>query len=299
MVASHARGKSSTNWKDTRSFVAAHPFFAPAPGIVVNTIHTTPLRPLWIAFLRRWVTGGSRAAGCRFLGGVAQWCLTLATPTATQQIMGDLTTAAAVRPAVSRDRLSPTARGLMYCHIKAKVSTKWRTSQQFRFFDMTKIHAADPIPAKCLETLSCRQSASPSASSRLLRRVRAERKWCSGAGSEEPAGHHHHGDPRSARNFADGGANPAPARRPARTGDRAGEEDHKRRFAGGAADRSIARFDQEPIGDQGDYDLGIRFEGGISIRLPLTIERAKGLITLLTGVTTCGHPRRPLGFSPR
>jgi len=55
----------------------------------------------------------------------------------------------------------------------------------------------------------------------------------------------------------------------------------------------------EPVGDQGDHDLVITFEGGISIRLPLTIERAKGLITLLTGVTTCGHPRRPLGFSPR
>lgn len=55
----------------------------------------------------------------------------------------------------------------------------------------------------------------------------------------------------------------------------------------------------ETIGDQGDYDLVIRFEGGISMRLPLTIERAQGLITLLTGVTTSNPPRRPLGFAPR
>lgn len=55
----------------------------------------------------------------------------------------------------------------------------------------------------------------------------------------------------------------------------------------------------ESIGDRGDYDLVIRFEGGISIRLPLTTERAKGLITLLTGVTAGGRPQRPLGFSPR
>src|SRR5579862_8364424 len=55
----------------------------------------------------------------------------------------------------------------------------------------------------------------------------------------------------------------------------------------------------EPVGDQGDHDLVITFEGGISIRLPLTIERAHGLITLLTGATASGRHGRPLGFSPR
>jgi deazaflavin-dependent oxidoreductase (nitroreductase family) len=39
-----------------RALVSAHPFFAPAPVIPINTIHVTLLRPLLIAFLRRWVT---------------------------------------------------------------------------------------------------------------------------------------------------------------------------------------------------------------------------------------------------
>jgi deazaflavin-dependent oxidoreductase (nitroreductase family) len=39
-----------------RSLVSAHPFFAPAPVFPINTLHVTLLRPLMIAFLRRWVT---------------------------------------------------------------------------------------------------------------------------------------------------------------------------------------------------------------------------------------------------
>ncbi len=38
-----------------RSIVSAHPFFAPAPFAILNLLHRTLLRPLSVAFLRRWV----------------------------------------------------------------------------------------------------------------------------------------------------------------------------------------------------------------------------------------------------
>jgi deazaflavin-dependent oxidoreductase (nitroreductase family) len=38
-----------------QALVAAHPFFPPAPVGVVNLVHRTVLRPLTVAFLRRWV----------------------------------------------------------------------------------------------------------------------------------------------------------------------------------------------------------------------------------------------------
>jgi deazaflavin-dependent oxidoreductase (nitroreductase family) len=39
-----------------RAIVAAHPFFPPAPFGVLNLLHRTVLRPVSVAFLRRWVT---------------------------------------------------------------------------------------------------------------------------------------------------------------------------------------------------------------------------------------------------
>lgn len=38
-----------------RALVSAHPFFVPAPFAVLNFLHRTLLRPLWIPFLRWWV----------------------------------------------------------------------------------------------------------------------------------------------------------------------------------------------------------------------------------------------------
>ncbi len=38
-----------------RALVTAHPFFAPAPFVIVNAVVLTLFRPLWVAFLRRWV----------------------------------------------------------------------------------------------------------------------------------------------------------------------------------------------------------------------------------------------------
>ena len=41
---------------DTKSaLMSAHPFFVPAPFGVLNFLHRTLLRPLWIPFLRWWV----------------------------------------------------------------------------------------------------------------------------------------------------------------------------------------------------------------------------------------------------
>jgi len=40
-----------------RAIVSAHPFFVPAPFAVLNCLHRTLLRPLWVPFLRWWVTG--------------------------------------------------------------------------------------------------------------------------------------------------------------------------------------------------------------------------------------------------
>ena len=50
-----ARAEIIDDVETKRSLVSAHPFFAPAPVIPINTIHITLLRPLLIAFLRRWV----------------------------------------------------------------------------------------------------------------------------------------------------------------------------------------------------------------------------------------------------
>lgn len=38
-----------------RSIVSAHPFFPAAPFAVLNLLHRTVLRPVWIPFLRWWV----------------------------------------------------------------------------------------------------------------------------------------------------------------------------------------------------------------------------------------------------
>ena len=40
-----------------RRLIAAHPFFVPAPFAVLNLLHRTLLRPLWVPFLRWWVRG--------------------------------------------------------------------------------------------------------------------------------------------------------------------------------------------------------------------------------------------------
>ena len=39
-----------------RRLVREHPFFAPAPFALFNFLHRTVLRPLWLPFLRWWVT---------------------------------------------------------------------------------------------------------------------------------------------------------------------------------------------------------------------------------------------------
>jgi deazaflavin-dependent oxidoreductase (nitroreductase family) len=38
-----------------RSIVSTHPFFPPAPFAVLNFLHRTLLRPVWLPFLRWWV----------------------------------------------------------------------------------------------------------------------------------------------------------------------------------------------------------------------------------------------------
>ena len=38
-----------------RALVSAHPFFPPAPFAILNLLHRTLLRPLWLPFLRWWV----------------------------------------------------------------------------------------------------------------------------------------------------------------------------------------------------------------------------------------------------
>lgn len=38
-----------------RAVVSAHPFFVPAPFEILNLLHRTLLRPLWVPFLRWWV----------------------------------------------------------------------------------------------------------------------------------------------------------------------------------------------------------------------------------------------------
>lgn len=38
-----------------QALVSAHPFFVPFPTRLLNLLHRTVLRPLWVPFLRRWV----------------------------------------------------------------------------------------------------------------------------------------------------------------------------------------------------------------------------------------------------
>jgi deazaflavin-dependent oxidoreductase (nitroreductase family) len=51
-----ARAEIVDDLETKRALVAAHPFFAPAPVALLNMLHRTLLRPLTVAFLRRWVT---------------------------------------------------------------------------------------------------------------------------------------------------------------------------------------------------------------------------------------------------
>lgn len=39
----------------------------------------------------------------------------------------------------------------------------------------------------------------------------------------------------------------------------------------------------EPVGDQGDFDLVVRFDSGVMVRLPMTPQRARALSQLLAG----------------
>ena len=38
-----------------QALVSAHPFFVPFPTSLLNLLHRTVLRPLWVPFLRWWV----------------------------------------------------------------------------------------------------------------------------------------------------------------------------------------------------------------------------------------------------
>jgi len=40
-----------------QALVSEHPFFVPLPIGILNLIHRTVLRPIWVPFLRWWVTG--------------------------------------------------------------------------------------------------------------------------------------------------------------------------------------------------------------------------------------------------
>ena len=40
-----------------QALVSEHPFFVPFPVGILNFIHRTLLRPIWVPFLRWWVTG--------------------------------------------------------------------------------------------------------------------------------------------------------------------------------------------------------------------------------------------------
>ena len=40
-----------------QALVSSHPFFVPFPVYVLNVLHRTVLRPLWVPFLRWWVRG--------------------------------------------------------------------------------------------------------------------------------------------------------------------------------------------------------------------------------------------------
>ena len=50
-----ARAEIVEELEAKRTLVSAHPFFPPAPFAVLNLLHRTLLRPLWLPFLRWWV----------------------------------------------------------------------------------------------------------------------------------------------------------------------------------------------------------------------------------------------------
>ena len=52
-----ARAEIVDDLQRKRALVTAHPFFAPAPFAIVNAVVLALFRPVWVAFLRGWVTG--------------------------------------------------------------------------------------------------------------------------------------------------------------------------------------------------------------------------------------------------
>jgi hypothetical protein len=61
----------------------------------------------------------------------------------------------------------------------------------------------------------------------------------------------------------------------------------------------------DPVGDHGDFDLTISFEGGVRVRLPMTPQRAKALGRLLaamlaeTGEAMAEPAKKPTPLHPR
>ena len=51
-----ARAEIVDDVERKRTLISAHPFVPAAPFVIVNAIVLTLFRPLWVAFLRRWVT---------------------------------------------------------------------------------------------------------------------------------------------------------------------------------------------------------------------------------------------------
>jgi deazaflavin-dependent oxidoreductase (nitroreductase family) len=51
------RAEVITSLEEKQSIVSEHPFFVPLPIGILNVIHRTVLRPIWVPFLRWWVTG--------------------------------------------------------------------------------------------------------------------------------------------------------------------------------------------------------------------------------------------------
>jgi hypothetical protein len=52
----HAQAEIVEDIEAKRSIISTHPFFPPAPFAVLNFLHRTLLRPVWLPFLRWWVT---------------------------------------------------------------------------------------------------------------------------------------------------------------------------------------------------------------------------------------------------
>ncbi len=51
-----ARAEIIDDLDTKRSLIGAHPFFPALPLLILNVLHATLLRPIWIPALRRWVT---------------------------------------------------------------------------------------------------------------------------------------------------------------------------------------------------------------------------------------------------